>query len=149
MVLTWQLNLGGEKMNIHQYQHKVQYYETDKMGMVHHSNYIRWFEEARTDYLEALGLPYEQMEAEGIGSPVLSVQCQYKSKVVYGETLTIQVSLKSYSGLRMSLVYMVTGSDGKVRCTGETDHCFINQSGRPVILTKVKPDWDLLFRQQL
>ena len=136
-------------MNVHQYQHKVQYYESDKMGMVHHSNYIRWFEEARTDYLEALGLPYNQMEAEGIGSPVLSVQCQYKSKVVYGETVTIQVALKSYSGLRMTIVYTVSGSDGKVRCTGETGHCFINQNGRPVTLAKVKPDWDKLFQQQL
>lgn len=136
-------------MNVHQYQHKVQYYETDKMGMVHHSNYIRWFEEARTDYLEALGLPYNQMEAEGIGSPVLSVQCQYKSKVVYGETVTIQTALKSYSGLRMTIVYSVLGSDGKVRCTGETGHCFINQNGRPITLTKAKPEWDKLFQQQL
>ena len=38
------------------YQHKVQYYETDQMGIVHHSNYIRWFEEARTDYMERLRL---------------------------------------------------------------------------------------------
>ena len=53
-------------MTTHQYQHKVQYYETDQMGMVHHSNYIRWFEEARVDYLAAVGLPYDQMEAEGI-----------------------------------------------------------------------------------
>lgn len=136
-------------MNVHQYQHKVQYYETDKMGMVHHSNYIRWFEEARTDYLEALGLPYNQMEAEGIGSPVLSVQCQYKSKVVYGETVTIQTALKSYSGLRMTIVYSVLGSDGKVRCTGETGHCFINQNGRPITLAKAKPEWDKLFQQQL
>ena len=133
-------------MGAHQYRHKVQYYETDKMGMVHHSNYIRWFEEARTDYLEVLGLPYDRMEAEGIGSPVLSVQCQYKSKVVYGETVTIEVALKSYSGLRMQIGYRVTGDDGKVRCVGETGHCFVNQNGRPVTLAKKKPEWDVLFQ---
>ena len=55
------------------YQHKVQYYETDQMGIVHHSNYIRWFEEARTDYMERLGIGYEKMEEQGILSPVLSV----------------------------------------------------------------------------
>lgn len=136
-------------MEKHNYQHKVQYYETDQMGVVHHSNYIRWFEEARTDYLEALGLPYVQMEAEGIGSPVLAVQCQYRSKVVYGETVTVTAALKSYNGLRMTIVYTVTGSDGKVRCTGETGHCFIDSSGRPVRLDKRKPAWDAIFRQQL
>ena len=52
--------------------HKVQYYETDQMGVVHHSNYIRWFEEARAEWMEAVGLPYAQLEAEGIASPVLS-----------------------------------------------------------------------------
>lgn len=41
------------------YQHKVQYYETDQMGIVHHSNYIRWFEEARTDYMEKMGMGYD------------------------------------------------------------------------------------------
>lgn len=59
------------------YQHKVQYYETDQMGIVHHSNYIRWFEEARTDYMERLGIGYEKMEEQGILSPVLSVTADY------------------------------------------------------------------------
>ena len=58
-------------MKIHSYQHKVQYYETDQMGMVHHSNYIRWFEEARVDYLEQIGLPYHMIEAGGILSPAV------------------------------------------------------------------------------
>ena len=50
-----------EKM---EYTHKVQYYETDQMGIVHHSNYIRWFEEARSDVLEKAGMGYDVMEAE-------------------------------------------------------------------------------------
>ena len=136
-------------MTTHQYQHKVQYYETDQMGMVHHSNYIRWFEEARVDYLAAVGLPYDQMEAEGVGSPVLSVQCQYKSKVVFGETVTLHVSLLKYNGLRMTIGYQVLGSDGKVRCVGESGHCFLNREGRPVTLAKVKPEWHAVFLQQL
>ena len=56
------------------YEHKVQYYETDKMDWVHHSNYIRWFEEARTDLLEQMGMGYDRIEALGIGSPVLGVE---------------------------------------------------------------------------
>ncbi len=68
------------------YQHKVQYYETDGMGIVHHSNYIRWFEEARVDFLAQIGMPFEQVEARGIVSPVLRVSCEYKTMARFGET---------------------------------------------------------------
>ena len=61
------------------YVHKVQYYETDKMGIVHHSNYIRWMEEARIDFLERMGWPYDRLENEGIISPVIGVDCKYKA----------------------------------------------------------------------
>ena len=48
------------------YNHRVQYYETDRMGIVHHSNYVRWMEEARVDFLARLGFPYDVMEARGV-----------------------------------------------------------------------------------
>ena len=48
------------------YRHKVQYYETDKMGITHHSNYIRWMEEARIDFLAQIGWNYERLEVMGI-----------------------------------------------------------------------------------
>lgn len=65
------------------YRRKVHYYETDQMGIVHHSNYIRWFEEARIDLMDRMGLGYAQMEAEGILSPVLSVQADYLRMVYF------------------------------------------------------------------
>ena len=133
----------------HSYQHKVQYYETDQMGIVHHSNYIRWFEEARTDFLEKIGLSYYSIEQAGIISPVLSAECKYKSKVKYGETVTIETKMIQYTGLRMRIRYAVYGSDGKLRSTGETSHCFVNDKGRPVSLKKVKPEWDELFSKYL
>lgn len=136
-------------MKIHQYRHKVQYYETDQMGMVHHSNYVRWFEEARVDYLEHIGLPYHVIEAGGIASPVLEMHCQYKSKVTFGETVTICVSMKAYSGLRYTVGYEVIGEDGKIRCIGESGHCFVNVDGRPVSLRRVKPQWDEIFLNEM
>ena len=63
------------------YTHRVQYYETDQMGIVHHSNYIRWFEEARLDFMEKIGCSYAAVEASGIMIPVLSASCQYKTMV--------------------------------------------------------------------
>ena len=61
------------------YIHKVQYYETDKMGLTHHSNYIRWMEEARVAWLEELGFGFDKLEEMGITSPILSVNCKYKN----------------------------------------------------------------------
>lgn len=136
-------------MKIHSYQHKVQYYETDQMGMVHHSNYIRWFEEARVDYLEHIGLPYHVIEAGGILSPVLEMHCQYKTKTTFGETVIIHVGLKSYSGLRYTIGYEVVGEDGKIRCIGESGHCFVNTEGRPTSLKRAKPEWDEIFKAEL
>ena len=60
------------------YQHTVQYYETDKMGIVHHSNYIRWMEEARVAYLAQLGWNIEMLEAMGAISPVTGLEAHYK-----------------------------------------------------------------------
>lgn len=60
-------------MKLHTYEHRTQYYETDQMGIIHHSNYIRWFEEARTDLMRQMGIGYDEMEGQGIISPVLSV----------------------------------------------------------------------------
>lgn len=134
-------------MKSHSYQHKVQYYETDQMGMVHHSNYIRWFEEARIDFLEAVGLPYEAMEEAGIAIPVLSVQCQYKTRTHFAEVVTVEVGMKEYNGLRMQMTYVVTGPDGTVRCTGESGHCFVNQKGRPTSLKKANPEWHAKIEQ--
>ena len=77
-----QAMVGMDKVNA--YQHKAQYYETDQMGCVHHSNYIRWFEEARTDLLEQLGFSYGHMEELGILCPVLEVHVEYKDLIQFG-----------------------------------------------------------------
>ena len=59
------------------YQRPVQYYETDRMQIVHHSNYIRWMEEARIDFLRQIGWDYAKLESIGIISPVTAVNCKY------------------------------------------------------------------------
>ena len=92
------------------YFHKTQYYETDQMGIVHHSNFIRWFEEARTDLLERASLSYDQMEKLGIIVPVLAASCEYKTSVRYGETVAIIATVESYTGLRLTISYRVIDS---------------------------------------
>ena len=69
------------------YIHKVQYYETDKMGITHHSNYIRWMEEARIDFMEQMGWGYDKMENRGIISPVMGIQCDYKKTTTFNDRI--------------------------------------------------------------
>ena len=83
------------------YIHKVNYYETDKMGITHHSNYIRFMEEARTNFLSEIGYPMTQLEAEGIASPVVSVSCEYKHSTTYSDEIEIEVKLVQYTGVRL------------------------------------------------
>ena len=126
--------------------HKVQYYETDQMGIVHHSNYIRWFEEARVVFIEELGLNLPALEAEDCFIPVISAQCQYKKSTRFGESVKILVHLREFGVVRFRLNYeVVDTATGELRATGETEHCFINGAGRPVSLKKKNPAlFDLL-----
>ena len=133
-------------MEVKIYSHKVQYYETDMMGIVHHSNYIRWFEEARTDFLEQVGYSYKRFEDEGIISPVLEVQAKYKSMARYGDIVNIEVHMRKFTGLKFSLEYIITDSEtGEVRVTGFSEHGMIDKEHKPVRLKNINPElYDLL-----
>lgn len=133
------------------YKHKVQYYETDMMGIVHNSNYLRWFEESRSDWLEQIGFGYVQMEAQGLISPVLSTACQYKRMVRYGQTVIIVPMLTQYNGVKMTVTYHILDEATKDLCAqGETTHCFLDAVTQfPARLKKTHPDLDALFMSQL
>ena len=136
--------------NMKPFEWKVQYYETDQMGIVHHSNYIRWFESARIDFLEQLGIPYHKMERCGIVSPVISVECKYRQMTRFGETVVITPLLKSYNSIRYVVSYEVRNKEtGELNATGETAHCFLNKDGKLTALKKELPDMDAILGAQL
>ncbi len=87
------------------YIHRVNYYETDKMGITHHSNYIRFMEEARMNFLSEIGYPMIRLEKEGITSPVVSVNCEYKHTTTYSDEIEIEVALEKYTGVKLFLSY--------------------------------------------
>ena len=70
----------------------VRYGETDMMGVVYHANYILYFEDAREKYLTELGFPYADLEARGLISPVLHVECDYGESVRYGDRLSMRIT---------------------------------------------------------
>ncbi len=129
---------------------KINYYETDKMGVVHHSNYIRFLEEARCYWLDQLEMPFTSLEEQGITIPVLGIQIEYKHHVTFGDVIRIQPFTKEYTGVRMVVGYVVTDEKtGKVVLTGETKHCFTNRELKPINLKKVNPEFHAKFESTL
>ncbi len=128
------------------FERKINYYETDRMGVVHHSNYIRYLEEARCYFLENIGIPFEVLEENGITIPVLGVNCNYKYHVTFGDTLQIRVFIKEYTGVRMTVGYDVKEKErGKVVIVAETKHCFTERSLKPINLKKYAPKFSDKF----
>ena len=124
------------------YKRKINYYETDKMGIVHHSNYIRFLEEARCRWLESIDMPFYVMEENGVTIPVLGVNCTYKNHVTFGDTILIKPYVKEYSGVRMTIGYEVTEKEtGKTVIVVETKHCFTDKNLKPINLKKVAPQF--------
>ena len=138
------------KSEITPYIHRAQYYETDRMGIIHHSNYIRWMEEARNDFLSKIGYSYSRMESEGITSPVVSVSCEYRSPVRFDDAVEIKTSLSGYNGVRMTLKYVMTNlTDGKICTLAESSHCFLGTDGNVVILKRNYPEIHKLLTENL
>ena len=122
------------------YHHKVQYYETDKMGIVHHSNYIRWMEEARIDFLEQVGWPFEKLEAMGILSPVMYVQCRYRASAVFPDEIAVETWIEQFHGVRLKIGYEMRKADGTLVCQAGSEHCFTDREGHILRMQKAYPE---------
>lgn len=122
---------------IKDYERNVYYYETDRMGIVHHSNYIKWFEEARIYFLEQIGYPFKRIEDEGLMIPVLSVGCTYRKPMIYGDTFIVKLVPKSFNGIKFFMEYEIykKGSDD-IYVTGESSHCFVDNDMKPILIKK-------------
>lgn len=124
------------------YRHKINYYETDKMGITHHSNYLRFMEEARVDFLKKIGWGYDRLEKSGIVSPVTAINCQYKESTTFNDDIDIYIRVKEFKGVKLIIEYkMVKSSNGHIALTGTSEHCFLNSSLRPIRLDKEFPEF--------
>ena len=122
------------------YVHTVQYYETDKMGVTHHSNYIRWMEEARVDFLSQAGWDYAKLEAMGIISAVVNVNCDFKRPTTFFDRITIYAVVTEFSGVTMKFAYEMENQDGVKVCSGTSLHAFLNAVGRPISIKQKHPE---------
>ncbi len=132
-----------------EYIRKVQYHETDKMGVTHHSNYIKWLEEARVELLAEIGLPYEEMEKRGIISPVVGLEIKYRRPTTFGDTVVITTTVKKYNGIRLEFAYTVKNAkDGETVAEATSSHCFMFD-GKVVPIMRQFPDVDAVFTSKL
>ena len=126
-------------MITHRTKIDVRYYETDKMGIVHHSNYIRYFEIARIEFMKHIGLDYAVMEESGLMSPVLSVECNFKSPCGFGDVIEVECFIKEQKGVRTFFGYNVYKEE-KIIATGSTSHTFVDNEFKPQNIKKNYPD---------
>ena len=132
------------------YIHKINYYETDKMSVVHHSNYIRYMEECRCAWLETIGLPFYVLEENDITIPVLGVNCTYKQRVSFGDTIIIYPFVKEYTGIRLAIGYEIKNkATNKLILEGETKHCFTSNKLKPINLKKRNSEFSKKFEELL
>ena len=111
----------------------VRYYETDQMGIVHHSNYIRYFECGRTAMLKELGLPLEKIEESGVMLPVVSVECRYKVPAKLGDTLRVVSIIDEIPRAKLVIRNEIYNPEGYLVCEGSVTLGFISsETRRPI-----------------
>lgn len=115
------------------YIRKVNFYETDAQGVVHHSNYPRYFEEARGYYLEKIGYPYPKLREElNIDVVLLSLSVEYLKPLKFGDIFTIRLHLTDSNDYFFKFRYDIF-IENNLYAIGETKHCCIKRDSRKVI----------------
>lgn len=111
---------------------RVRYAETDRMGIVYHAHYLVWFEIGRTEFCRAAGIPYRQMEEEGILIPVTGVDCKYRRSARYDDDVTIRTRMGDVGSRGLTFFYEVLGAGGSLLAEGSTRHLFTDLGTKPI-----------------
>ena len=124
-------------MQIKPYSRRINYYETDMMSIVHHSNYIRFFEEARCDFMEQIGCDVRALEDKGVSIAVVDAYAKYIVPLKFDDKVYITTKLTKMSAAIMEFEYEIRIADTDVLATvGKTSHCCVNRSNKPMPIKK-------------
>jgi acyl-CoA thioester hydrolase len=121
------------------FKFRVRYQETDRMGIVYHSNYIIWFDMGRTEFMRSLGYAYNELEKEGIWLPIIEVGCTYKSPARYDDEITIETFIEELTRVKIKFGYRVYRGD-ELLVEGFTKQGFTSDKLKPIALNKVMPE---------
>jgi len=116
----------------HRVRVRARYPETDRMGVVHHSHYLVWFEIGRTELMRDAGTPYAALETENVFMPVIEVGARYRAPVRYDEEVDVETSLEEITGVRVRFGYrLFRHPGGEPVATGFSMHAAVNEKGAP------------------
>lgn len=128
-------------MYINETELTVRYNETDRMGIVHHSNYYNWFEVGRGKYIFKAGFSYADMEKMGIMMPLIETHCRYHIGAKYLDDIIIKTKIKQLNGIKVTFEYSaIRKADNVLLANGSTLHAFINNDFKIINIQKKFPD---------
>lgn len=116
---------------------RVRYAETDRMGLLHHANYLVYFEQARTDLLRKIGRNYKDLEDQGFFLVLVRIEVKYKSPAYYDDVLTIRTTVTRTTPVRLEHAYTVVNAAGKLLAEGATTLACVDRDGK----IQAMPDW--------
>ena len=136
--MTDSLSPNEEQTSFH-----IRYAETDAMGIVHHANYLVWFEEARSAFMRARGTSYTAFEAEGVALAVTEARVRYIASARYDRRVTVFCRVERVQSRKICFAYRVVDAEsGQLLATGETHHICINRQGH---VTRIPLAWQRLM----
>ena len=109
---------------------RARFAETDAMGLVHHAAYLPWMEEARVEWLRALGHPYDDLRRDGIEFPVVEVTVRYRRPFHFDDLVDLHLVVGSVGGASFQIGYLLA-ADGETRASAVTLHGVVEVGGRP------------------
>ncbi|MDL2292667.1 acyl-CoA thioesterase [Acholeplasma sp. OttesenSCG-928-E16] len=107
------------------YLREAMYHETDQMGVIHHSNFIKWMEEARIFLFEKMGISYKSLEEENIYCPVTEVNVKYLKSVYFKNKVKITLEIEEYSGVQFLINYLMYNESDELVARARSYHCFL------------------------
>lgn len=127
---------------------RVRYKETDRMGVVHHSNYYVWFEVGRTEYMREQGLSYREMEEKGFMLPLTETHCRYLQGALYDDVVIIRTRMSGFTGARIIMEYdVIRERDNCLLAQGKTVHGITDETLKPINIKKADEKLYQLFRR--
>lgn len=123
----------------HSTEFRVRYEETDRMGIVYHSNYIIWFDVGRTEFLRSIGYNYSDIEKEGVWLPIIEAGCKYKSPARYDDIVRVETYIEKLTRVKIGFGYKVYRGD-ELLVEGSTLQAFTNEKLKPIGISRLKPD---------
>lgn len=127
---------------MHIFRRRVNYHETDKMAITHHANYVKFMEEARIAFLDAVGLPFKKIEDRGFLSPVVEINVEYKHTSTFDDFIIVETSMTSYTGASFEFKYVMKNEkSGAIVAKAYSRHCF-SIDGKVCSLSHKAPDLD-------